>query len=88
MKQKIIVLLILSCHFVFYCSAYSQSTYIGLGWAKNSVNTAVFRKNSVVSGGVFQYAAYSGVGVLDIVNRIFSGPFFGQIKVKVYMGID
>ncbi|UCH15437.1 MAG: BNR repeat-containing protein, partial [Bacteroidales bacterium] len=58
MKQKIVVLLILSFLFVFYSKICSQTSYIGLGWAKNSVNTAVFRKNSVVSGGVFQYAAY------------------------------
>jgi hypothetical protein len=58
MKQKIIVFLILSFHFVFYCCVYSQSSYIGLGWAKNSVNTAVFRKNSVVTYNGIQYVTY------------------------------
>ena len=34
------------------------ATRVGLGWARNNVNGAVFRKNSVVSQGQDQYVAY------------------------------
>jgi hypothetical protein len=58
MKQKVIVFLIFTFHLIINCSTYSQCSYIGLGWAKNSVNTAVFRKNSVVTYNGIQYVAY------------------------------
>lgn len=43
---------------------------VGLGWAKNTVNTAVFRKNSLVSNDVFQFVSYyDGEGFLTIGKR-------------------
>ena len=39
-------------------SAGSELLSIGNGWSKNSVNAVVFRHNSVVSDGKFQYVAY------------------------------
>lgn len=44
-----------------YCFSQNQQIDIidvGDGWAKNTVNTAVFRKNSLVSDAKFQYIAY------------------------------
>lgn len=38
--------------------ALAQEYPIGLGWAKTSVNTVVFRKNSLATHGKTQYAAY------------------------------
>lgn len=35
-----------------------RTTTVGTGWAKSSVNTAIFRTNSVVSHGGVQYTAY------------------------------
>jgi hypothetical protein len=35
-----------------------EQSVIGLGWAGNSVNTVVFRHNSLVSDNQFQFAAY------------------------------
>lgn len=35
-----------------------ELSYVGLGWANNSVNTTVFRKNSVVTHGDTQFTAY------------------------------
>ncbi len=70
MKQKITVILILIFSFIFYCDTYSQSSYIGLGWAKNSVNTAVFRKNSVVTYNGIQYVAYyDSTGYVILAKR-------------------
>jgi len=88
-KQKIIVFLILSFHFVFYCNIYSQFSYIGLGWAKNSVNTAVFRKNSVVTYNGIQYVSYyDSTGSVILARRktgtdswvVQKTPYTGNIK--------
>lgn len=43
---------------------------IGTGWARTSVNTVVFRKNSLVSHGAMQYAAYyDGDGYMVLAMR-------------------
>jgi hypothetical protein len=43
---------------VFTTSAQLRVDTVGYGWAGTSVNTAVFRKNSVVTNGQYQYTAY------------------------------
>jgi hypothetical protein len=40
------------------CTAPVSLSQVGQGWAGNSVNAVVFRKNSLVSDGVNQYIAY------------------------------
>lgn len=51
------------------CEDVSVST-IGEGWAKNTVNTAVFRKNSLVSNDSIQYIGYyDGDGFLTLGMR-------------------
>lgn len=53
----------------FNSIANSQTT-IGFGWAKNSVNTTVFRKNSVVSFNNFQFVAYyDSLGFIVLAKR-------------------
>ncbi|WP_207531915.1 BNR repeat-containing protein [Desertivirga arenae] len=42
--------------------AQTTSSVIGEGWANNSVNTIIFRKNSLVSYEGYQYAAYYNEG--------------------------
>lgn len=43
----------------------------GNGWASNSVNTVVFRRNSVVSLGNIQYTAwYNGDGMVMLAKRV------------------
>lgn len=42
---------------------------IGDGWAENSVNTTIFRKNSVVSDDTYQFAAYYDVSGKVVVAR-------------------
>jgi beta-glucanase (GH16 family) len=45
-------------------------TPVGLGWAKNNVNGAVFRKNSVATQGQDQYTAYyDSVGYVTLAKR-------------------
>nr|WP_317196599.1 BNR-4 repeat-containing protein [Hymenobacter negativus] len=52
------LLLTLATSGLFQPEAARAQTPVGLGWAKNNVNGAVFRKNSVVTQGKAQYVAY------------------------------
>jgi hypothetical protein len=68
-------------------SAHAQTTSIvGPGWAKNNVNGAVFRKNSVVTQGQDQYVAYyDSVGYVTLAKRrLPAGPW--QVQRTQYQG--
>ena len=55
-----------SCHSV-------RMLEVGDGWAGNTVNTAVFRKNSVVSNEQYQYVSYyDGDGYLTVAKRAWN----------------
>jgi hypothetical protein len=52
------------------CAASVSVSQVGQGWAGNSVNTVVFRKNSLVSDGASQYIAYyDGEGKVVLGKR-------------------
>jgi beta-glucanase (GH16 family) len=59
---------------------------VGLGWAKNNVNGAIFRKNSVVSQGQNQYVAYyDSAGYVTLgKRRLPAGPW--QVQRTNYQG--
>ncbi|MDB5271438.1 MAG: neuraminidase [Hymenobacter sp.] len=59
---------------------------VGLGWAKNNVNGAVFRKNSVVTQGRDQYVAWydSAAYVVLAKRRLPGGPW--QVQRTQYQG--
>jgi beta-glucanase (GH16 family) len=61
-------------------------TPVGLGWAKNNVNGAIFRKNSVVSQGQNQYVAYyDSAGYVTLGKRhLPAGPW--QTQRTQYQG--
>jgi hypothetical protein len=61
-------------------------TPVGLGWAQNNVNGAVFRKNSVVTQGRNQYVAYydSAAFVVLAKRRLPAGPW--QVQRTQYQG--
>jgi beta-glucanase (GH16 family) len=61
-------------------------TPVGLGWAKNNVNGAIFRKNSVVSQGQNQYVAYyDSAGYVTLgKRRLPAGPW--QVQRTQYQG--
>jgi beta-glucanase (GH16 family) len=61
-------------------------TSVGLGWAKNNVNGAIFRKNSVVSQGQNQYVAYyDSAGYVTLgKRRLPAGPW--QTQRTQYQG--
>ena len=59
---------------------------VGLAWAKNNVNSAIFRKNSVVSQGQNQYVAYyDSAGYVTLgKRRLPAGPW--QVQRTKYQG--
>ncbi|MBC7721870.1 MAG: BNR-4 repeat-containing protein, partial [Pedobacter sp.] len=81
--NKIILIIILVL--VANAAAFSQ-TPIGLGWAKNAVNTAVFRKNSVVSFKGFQFVSYyDSVGFVVLAKRKINSQQW-EVKRTNYKG--
>jgi hypothetical protein len=62
------------------------ASIVGLGWAKNNVNGAIFRKNSVVSQGQNQYVAYyDSLGYVTLgKRRLPAGPW--QVQRTQYQG--
>ena len=67
-------------------TAQTPAPIIGLGWAKNNVNGAVFRKNSVVTHAQEQYTAYyDSVGYVVLAKRTLpAGPW--QVRRTQYQG--
>jgi hypothetical protein len=57
---------------------------IGLGWANNSVNTVVFRKNSLVTFKGEQYAAYYNNGQVLVLAKRKSGSVNWQVAATQY----
>lgn len=59
---------------------------IGPGWANNSVNTVIFRKNSLVTFKGQQYAAYYNQDQVLTLAKRKSGSNEWQIAVTTYKG--
>ncbi|WP_258098572.1 BNR repeat-containing protein [Marinoscillum pacificum] len=58
-SQTCISLLVLWCNSLFAQTALKPlKSYVGEGWAKNSINTVIFRKNSLTSNDSVQFIAY------------------------------
>jgi hypothetical protein len=58
LKKRLDLFSILLCLHVFIFSEAQPVSTIGNGWAGNSINTVIFRKNALVSDVHFQYAAW------------------------------
>ncbi len=66
MRQTVVIFVLLV---VFTINVKAQVP-IGFGWAKNAVNTTIFRKNSVVSHKGYQFVAYyDSVGYVVVAKR-------------------
>ena len=51
-------------------SVSARSFPIARGWARNQINTVIFRKNSLTSHGQYQYAAfYNEAGKVELAKR-------------------
>jgi hypothetical protein len=68
MKKEYILTFILSITVVIF--PLKAQTHIGLGWAKNSINVPVFRKNSVVTFNGTQFTSfYDSTGYVILAKR-------------------
>lgn len=71
----------------FFCSVYARKLVpVAEGWAGNSVNAVVFRKNSVVTCKNYQFVAfYDNQGRLTLAKRR-CGKNFDEIKTTPFSG--
>lgn len=63
-----------------------SSMNVGEGWAKNTVNTAVFRKNSLVSNDSLQYIAYYDTDGFVILGKRKLSSTQWQLAKTNYQG--
>jgi hypothetical protein len=56
------------------------------GWAKNSVNAAIFRRNSVVTHEGFQYTAFYNADGFVVLGKRTLGTTIWETKVTTYTG--
>jgi hypothetical protein len=66
--------------------AQNRVSTVGLGWANTSVNTAVFRKNALITHGNIQYAAYYDADSLLTLAKRKLGDENWEIKHSSYKG--
>lgn len=59
---------------------------VGDGWAKNSINTVIFRHNSLVTYNDTQYIAYYDPGQHVVLGRRPSGSSHWETRVTQYKG--
>ena len=79
------ILLILGL-FLISCAPESRISYVGEGWAKNSINTVIFRKNSLTSKDGIQYISYyNPEGQLVLGKRII-GEKKWETSITQYEG--
>ncbi|NCD68122.1 BNR repeat-containing protein [Mucilaginibacter agri] len=80
---------ILLCLFIgpLCLTANAQSGLIANdGWAANSVNTVIFRKNSLVTATGYQYVAYYDSAQFVVLGRRKTGSIAWQIKRTLFKG--
>lgn len=83
----------LTLFFILYVGVSSaqktERSTVGLGWASNSINTTIFRKNSIVSSAKYQFTSYyDNDGFVCVARRLLDGkdwsvkrtPFVGNVK--------
>lgn len=89
MRSLFIIICVAISPFASGARAQSGSTRsfpIARGWAKNQINTVVFRKNSLTSHGKYQYAAfYNEVGKVVLAKRSL-GSARWDIRETQYVG--
>ncbi|MDB5262593.1 MAG: neuraminidase, partial [Adhaeribacter sp.] len=64
----------------------NNETTVGLGWAQNAVNAAVFRKNSIVSQAGQQYTSYYDSAGYVVLARRALGAKKWEVKRTPYRG--
>jgi BNR repeat-containing family member len=61
-------------------------THAGLGWAGNSVNTVVFRKNSLTSNGTIQFIGYYDTAGYMIIGKRNLADSIWELKRTTFKG--
>jgi hypothetical protein len=69
-----------------YAQSNTNITTVGEGWAKNSINVAVFRKNSIVTWKDSQFVAYYDADQYVTLAKRKHGSAQWTIKKTQYMG--
>lgn len=81
--QKLSLLLLLFAGF----NAFAQTeSVVGLAWAGNTINTVVFRHNSVVSDKDWQYVAYYDTTGHVVLAKRKTGSTTWEVKQTPYKG--
>ncbi|MDQ2665487.1 MAG: BNR repeat-containing protein [Gemmatimonadota bacterium] len=62
----------------------SESSVVGLGWARSSVNTVIFRTNSVITHGNLQYTAWYDGSAHVVLARRQLGASTWTVRVTPY----
>jgi hypothetical protein len=63
-----------------------KTTTVGDGWAANSVNTVIFRKNALVTFGDTQYTAYYNAQQYVVLAKRKLGTANWEVKVTAFKG--
>lgn len=79
---------------LFVISSYAQDAVhknsmvsnVGMGWAGNSVNTVVFRKNSLTSNGTVQFISYYDAAGFVVIGKRNLADTSWQLKRTQYKG--
>ena len=89
LKRWLLSLLIFILILILRCTTTDQKTNlvpIAKGWAKNSINTVIFRRNSLVSDGNTQYAAFYGEDAHVYLAKRKHGQTNWKIEKTRYTG--
>lgn len=72
--------------FLITSCAGKRESVVGEGWAGNTINTAVFRKNALVSNEKFQYTAYYNQAGYVVLGKRLLGTKHWETQVTAYKG--
>ncbi len=87
MNYKVLITLAF-CSIVFFAKAQDniQTVEVGEGWAKNSVNAVVFRKNSLVSFKNYQFIAYYDADAYVVLGKRKLGQKSWELQKTAFKG--
>lgn len=74
------------CLFCFSISTQAQVVPVAKGWASNTVNTVVFRKNSLASGKGYQFIAFYDKDQHVVLGKRKSEDSEWELKQTIYKG--
>ncbi|KQM71435.1 neuraminidase [Pedobacter sp. Leaf216] len=85
-KSVFLICVFIGINFISVAQNAQLSTIAGNGWANNSVNTVIFRKNALVTFKGFQYAAYYDSAQHVVLAKRKSGTANWITQTTLYKG--